>query len=579
MTHDARRLFVTRFISPDTHGELVEVDPLTFSRVRTVQLAFDPGPDTESSGRGLPNALHSPAITPDGRSLWIPSKKDNIARGATRDGQTLTFESTVRAITSVIDLSTNSEDLSGRHDYNNREGAVSVRFSPRGDYAFVALQGSNAIDVLDAYSGDLVTSLENVGRAPQGLVFTADGGKLFIHSWLTRSVLVYDVSSIINPGSQRAKFLADIPVVADQLLSPQVLEGKRVFYNSADARMSRHQYLSCASCHLDSREDGRTWDRTAEGEGLRNTISLLSRGRPEHGRIHWTANFDEIQDFEHDVRTMFGGLGFITDAELAVGTRDLPLGDPKTGLAPELDALAAYMTSLAELPPSPYRNPDGTLTQDAIAGKAIFQQLNCAACHNGPIYTDSPQGLLHDIGGLKVTSGRRLGLPLLGLDTPSLVGLWLSAPYLHDGSAATLENLLMDQLPGSPHGDIAPLLLNNPSALAQLTSYLLQLDGQEEGAQPMEPAINLVTPRDGDIFVPSQTIPLAVDTTQHLAPVAKVEFYADSQLLGEKVSALYTFDWQGASAGEHILTARLVYTNGAKTTASPVKITVLPPSE
>ena len=119
-------------------------------------------------------------------------------------------------------------------------------------------------------------------------------------------------------------------------------------------------------------------------------------------------------------------------------------------------------------------------------------------------------------------------------------------------------------------------MLGNPSALEQLTSYLLQIDGQEEGAEPIDPAIRLVMPRSGEVFARSQTIHLAVDTTQHLAPVAKVEFYADSQFLGEKEGALYTFGWQGASPGDHMLTARLVYSNGAKTTARPVKITVLP---
>ena len=227
---------------------------------------------------------------------------------------------------------------------------------------------------------------------------------------------------------------------------------------------------------MDSREDGRVWDRTAEGEGLRNTISLIGRGRPEHGRIHWSANYDEIQDFEHDMRTMFGGIGFMTNADFESGTRNLPLGDPKSGLAPELDALAAYVASLTEIPRSPYRNPDGSLTEDGVRGKAIFQQLHCDSCHSGPMYTDSAGGLLHDVGTLKSTSGRRLGQPLLGLDTPSLIGLWLTAPYLHDGSAPSLPNLLVEQNPGGAHGDLAPLLLENPAALDQLTSYLLQID-------------------------------------------------------------------------------------------------------
>ena len=66
--------------------------------------------------------------------------------------------------------------------------------------------------------------------------------------------------------------------------------------------------------------------------------------------MHWTANFDEIQDFEHDIRAAFGGTGFMTDAQFNTGTRNTPLGDPKAGLSADLDALAAYVTSLNRRP-------------------------------------------------------------------------------------------------------------------------------------------------------------------------------------------------------------------------------------
>ena len=124
--------------------------------------------------------------------------------------------------------------------------------------------------------------------------------------------------------------------------------------------MSRDGYLACSSCHFDSREDGQVWDRSAEGEGLRNTISLLGKGAPGNGDFHWSGNFDEVQDFENDMRANFGGLGFMPDQLFDSGTVSATLGDPKASLSPELDALAAYVNSLRELPPSPYRNPDGS---------------------------------------------------------------------------------------------------------------------------------------------------------------------------------------------------------------------------
>ena len=53
-------------------------------------------------------------------------------------------------------------------------------------------------------------------------------------------------------------------------------------------------------------------------------------------------------------------------------------------------------------------------------------------------FSDSAPNNLHDIGTLKASSGKRLGAPLTGIDTPTLRGVWATAPYLHDGSAATL---------------------------------------------------------------------------------------------------------------------------------------------
>src|SRR5690606_7345752 len=64
--------------------------------------------------------------------------------------------------------------------------------------------------------------------------------------------------------------------------------------------------------------------------------------------------------------------------------------------------------------------------------------LDCGSCHTGKAFTD---GLLHDVGTLRSYSGQRLGNTLPGIKTPSLLSLFDSAPYLHDGSAETLEQV------------------------------------------------------------------------------------------------------------------------------------------
>jgi mono/diheme cytochrome c family protein len=576
MTVDGQRLFVTRYISSDTHGDVVEVDPNTLTVRARLTLAYDPGPDTESSGRGLPNGLAAAVIAPDGQRLWVAARKHNTVRGAQRDGRPLTFESTVRSMIAQINLDSGYEEMAARHDFNNRDGPVAARFSPLGDYIFVALEGSNAIEVLDAYSGQLITSIERVGAAPQGLVFTSDGTKLFVHSWLTRSLFVYDVGQLLRPGPRTARLLAELPTTAQEALPAEVLAGKRIFYNAADPRMDRDKYIACASCHLDSRDDGRVWDRTAEGEGLRNTISLEGAGRPDRGWLHWSANFDEVQDFEHDMRANFGGSGFLTDTLLIEGRRNQPLGDPKAGLSQELDALAAYVNSLTAIPLSPFRAADGALTAAGEQGKAIFAAMRCGACHGGPELTDSPSQVLHDVGTLSTASGQRLGGPLYGLDTPSLRGLWLSPPYLHDGSAATLADVFTTRNPAGRHGDFTGVLAADAAAIEHLVAYLRQIDPREPGLHTPPPAVDIVLPVPGRAFVPGQLMEIAVNTAPVLGPVDRVEFWVSDVMIGEDREVLYTFTWANPPAGRHELRARLVYANGAATTSRPVWIQVGP---
>ncbi|HKQ40029.1 MAG TPA: MBG domain-containing protein, partial [Verrucomicrobiae bacterium] len=96
----------------------------------------------------------------------------------------------------------------------------------------------------------------------------------------------------------------------------------------------------------------------------------------------------------------------------------------------------------------------------------VFQQQNCAQCHAGTRFTDSALNVFHDIGTIKPSSGQRLGGPLPGLDTPTLSGLWANSPYLHDGSAATLEAAV------SAHNGVSL----GSADMANLVAFLRQLD-------------------------------------------------------------------------------------------------------
>lgn len=447
------QLLVSRFVSPPQPGEetavvrnnrngvaaggevwAVATAPLALQK--TVVLAHSTKADSTTQGRGVPNYLGAPAIAPDGLSAWVPSKQDNIYRGRLRDGIDLNFESTVRAVDSRIALGTLAEDTTARIDHDNASLASASVFHPSGAYLFTALETSRQIAVVDPV-GQRELFRVDTGRAPQGLAVSADGRTLFVTNFMDRSVGVYDLGPLTGFGQFALPAKATLAAVATEKLATQVLRGKQFFYDARDTRLSRDGYMSCASCHNDGSQDGRTWDLTGLGEGLRNTGAL--RGRAQQGRLHWSGNFDEVQDFEAQIRTLAGGTGLMTDAQFGTGTRGQPLGDAKAGVSADLDALAAYVASLDTFAASPARPADGTLTALAVTGRTVFQN-QCASCHGGAAFTASAAGVLKDIGTLKPTSGTRLGATLTGIDIPTLRDVWATAPYLHDGSAATLED-------------------------------------------------------------------------------------------------------------------------------------------
>lgn len=480
ITSDGGRVLVTRFDSPETHGEVYEVNAASMSLTRVIQLAKDMTPDHANGGRGVPNYLTAIAIAPDGSGAWVSSKKDNIDRGAFRDGQSLNHENSVRAILSFIDLTTNAENITKRIDIDNSSMPMGIAFSPLGDFAFIAMQGNNHVQDIDMLGG-AVGSRWASGKAPQGVWYVAGNDRLVTADFMDRTITIYDAYDFVRNG-KGLSVLATIPTVANEALSSEVLLGKQIFYDASDPRMALDGYQSCAACHQDGGTDNRVWDFTDRGEGFRNTTDLRARRGTSQGFVHWSANFDEIQDFEHDIRNEFLGDGFLPDAVFNAGTRNTTLGDTKAGFSVELDALAAYVTSLETVGRSPHKTADGQLTSEAIAGRALFTSLNCMSCHSGdPLTNSNTTPTLHDVGTLKASSGQRLGGPLTGIDTPTLRGLWRTAPYLHDGSAATLKEALTTNNPSGLHGVTSSLTSTEIDALV---AYLLQIDDCEASVNP-----------------------------------------------------------------------------------------------
>ena len=472
ITADGKRLLVTEFISFEQQGTILTVDLDNFVPAPPLALPLDTtSQDGSLAARGLPNYLAGLAINPAGSGAWVVAKKDNVLRGLYRDGNPLTFETTVRSMVGRLDLNVNQEQIDQRLDLDNQSQPSAIALSEYGDLAFVTTQGSNQLIVIDQLGTEITRA--TTGLAPQGVVLDFVANRAFTQDFMSRSVSVFDASSLLATGAGIITRVGQVQTISTEKLTPEVLRGKQIFYNAADIRMDRDGYLSCASCHIDGGHDGQVWDFTDRGEGLRNTISLRGQGGSAGAPLHWSGNFDEVQDFESDIRNFFGGTGFMSDSDYLSGSRREPLGDPKTGLSEDLDALAAYVDSLRDSGRSSNRNPDGTMTQGALEGQSLFVGLGCQSCHSGERFSDSPSGARHDVGTIKPSSGSRASGLLDGIDTPTLLGLWATGPYLHDGSASTLRDVLTTQNVAGEHADLSSL---TSSQLDQVLEYLLQLE-------------------------------------------------------------------------------------------------------
>jgi YVTN family beta-propeller protein len=215
-----------------------------------------------------------------------------------------------------------------------------------------------------------------------------------------------------------------------ELEMTQVRQGECFFH---DASLCFQQWQSCTSCHPDARTDALNWDLLNDGIGnARSSKSML---------------------YAHKLPpTMITGIR--PDAETAVraGIRYIQFA-----VRPDEDAQAidAYLASLQPLP-SPYL-VDGELSEAAKRGEAIFKKVNCNSCHAGPYYTDMQP---YDVGTGIVGDENR------PLDTPTLIEVWRTSPYLNDGRAATMGDVI------EVHGSTSSL---SDTEKADLTEYVLSL--------------------------------------------------------------------------------------------------------
>ena len=154
-------------------------------------------------------------------------------------------------------------------------------------------------------------------------------------------------------------------------------------------------------------------------------------------------------------------LGVRGTAGMAVraGLKNILFAPPQEDVAAAMDE---YLKSLEPLP-SPYR-VHGTLSASARRGEKRFSQAGCASCHVPGLFTDLQP---HDVGTRAAYDG-----PSDKFYTPTLIEVWRTAPYLHDGSAATIRDVLTTRNAGGKHADVSGL---SRRELDDLCEYVLSL--------------------------------------------------------------------------------------------------------
>jgi cytochrome c len=306
------------------------------------------------------------------------------------------------------------------------------------------------------------TGVMPVGKHPRAVRYRPDGKELYVYATLDFSVNVYDTTK------SRPTKVASIKVT-DPPLTPEWVRGKELFVG-AKPPMTRAKWISCSSCHPDGNQDGRVWQNP---EGPRKTPPMwgLAHTHP----LHYSADRDEVQDFEYTIRgKLMGGPGLLPGP---IKPREgfLPaaeLEEKTSGRSKDLDALAIYTNSF-QPKLSPHIPAPGKLSAEAERGKTLFfdKTVGCATCHSGPYYTDSrlqKPFLVHDVGtgdGPKEKMGPEY-------DTPTLLGIYRNPPYLHDGRAKTLLDVLTTANPKDKHGKTSHL---SREQLADLVAFLKAL--------------------------------------------------------------------------------------------------------
>ena len=321
-----------------------------------------------------------------------------------------------------------------------------VAFAPDKSRLYVTLGGSESVLAIDvarllrfihahprpasgsfaqdlSASGNYVTARIPVGLNPRGLALSGDGRRLFVANRLDDSI------SVIDTGSLR---VASTIALAGPKTISELRRGEQTFYT---AHYSFQGQIGCSSCHIDSTFDGLTWDLEPDGFGRDIVDNKMLEDVKDLAPYKWNGGNPNLPT-ECGPRTE----KYFWRSE---NYDNLRLAD-----------LVLYIRSLPARP-NRERQPGGELTAAQERGRVIFErdvdkfgkpiplENRCSYCHSGPKGTDRK---IFDVGTHKATDTGGV------FKTPQLTNIALTAPYLHDGSARTLEEIWTIYNPDDKHG-------------------------------------------------------------------------------------------------------------------------------
>jgi cytochrome c peroxidase/sugar lactone lactonase YvrE len=479
---DGRTLFATHFLGPGVSA--FATGPLALGQTWTLAdgppVKDDAGHEDPTEPHGNVRGLYDAVIRPGTSELWVA----HIMLGTDTPQPDLDFQRTVFPSLSVVDIDAGAGTQLARlsvHVNPGDDGAFgdvvsgprALAFSDDGKLALVADADSEDVLIVDAeqrFEAQIVRPLP--GHLPEGIVWA--GGKVYVEERNTEDLAAYIVTRdaaggvVVTPDGPAFSTLLSDPMPAPLRL------GQKLFYsaNSDEVPVTRNHWVACASCHLEGRSDAVTW---LFAQGPRDTPSNAG-GLLDTGFLFRTADRTQVQDYWRTIDVEQGG----------------HFGNTDPSQRALLDALAGFVNHALPTPVPPSTDASRALTGQALAdlraqGAAVFARVGCDSCHAGPAFTDSGAGnpsldlggptvatetpggvLLHDVGTC-VTDGANPDVAhediagnardACAFDTPQLRGLTDAAPYLHDGSAETLDDVVTVMLKASAQpGGPAPVL-------------------------------------------------------------------------------------------------------------------------